>query len=230
MSESDDLGRRVQELEIENRRLKTALSDLERSYYDATLGSLGDALSLRDRSSVGHSKRVCAFSMGIARAMGLPADQVAVLTGGAFLHDIGKMAIPDQILLKPVSLTPDETAIMREHCRLGFLLVKKIPFLASEPAEVVYAHHERYDGTGYPRGLNGKQIPLGARIVAVANTLDSITSDLPYRKARSLRTAREEIQAWSGRQFDPEIVEVFQQIPDEIFEELHRALGTQVQH
>jgi putative nucleotidyltransferase with HDIG domain len=227
MSELDDLARRAQELEIENRRLKTALSDLERS-YDITLEALGDALDLKEGSKGNHSKRVCAFSMCIARAMGLPPDQVAVIARGAFLHDIGKMAIPDQILVKPGPLDAHETAIMREHCFKGYQVINKIPFLA-EPSEIVYAHHEHYDGTGYPRGLKGKQIPLGARIVAVANTLDSITSDLTYRAARSLMAAREEIRAWSGRQFDPEIVVVFQQMPDAIFEELRRAISAQVQ-
>jgi len=204
-------------------QLQTALRDLERS-YDSTLSALGDALDLKERASGGHSKRVCAFTMGIARAMGQTNEEVATLARGAFLHDIGKMAIPEQILLKPANLDPEETAIMREHCLKGYQIVKKIPFLA-EAAEIVYAHHERYDGTGYPRGLAGKEIPLGARIVAVANTLDSITSDLPYRAARSLAAARHEIQNWSGRQFDPEIVEVFQQMPDDIFEELRRRIS-----
>ena len=225
MSELDDLARRAQDLEIENRRLKAALSDLERS-FDITLQSLGDALDLKEGSKGNHSKRVCAFSMGIARAMGLPQDQVAVIARGAFLHDVGKMAIPHQILLKPGHLDANETAIMREHCFKGYQIIHRIPFLA-EPSEIVYSHHGRYDGSGYPRGLKSKQIPLGARIVAVANTLDSITSDLPYRTARNLRAAREEIQAWSGRQFDPEIVAVFQNMPDGIFEELRRAINAQ---
>jgi len=245
MSEHDDLVRRVQELEAENQRHKTenqtyqtnleslirarteqlqiALRDLERS-YDMTLSSLGDALDLKEGSSGSHSKRVCAFSIGIARALGIPPDRVAMIARGAFLHDIGKMAIPDQILLKRGTLDADETAIMREHCLKGYQIVRKISFLA-EAAEIVYAHHERYDGTGYPRGMKGKEIPLGARIVAVANTLDSITSDLPYRSARSLAIARREILNWSGRQFDPEIAEVFQQMPDEIFEELRCAIS-----
>ncbi len=224
MSEVDDLSRRVEELEAENRRLKARASDLERA-YDSTLQGLGDALDVKEGSSGGHSKRVCAFTMAICRAMGLPPDQIAVVARGAFLHDIGKMAIPDAILLKPSSLTPDEFAIMREHCLKGFLIVKKIPFLIPEPADIVYSHHERYDGTGYPRGLQGKQIPFGARVVAVANTLDSITTKLPYRAARSFQAAREEIQAGSGGQFDAEIVAVFQQMPDDIFQDLRRAIS-----
>jgi putative nucleotidyltransferase with HDIG domain len=159
MPELDDLAKRARDLEIENRRLKAALSDLERS-YDITLQSLGDALDLKEGSKGNHSRRVCAFSMSIARAMGLPQDQVAVIARGAFLHDIGKMAIPHQILVKPGPLDAYETAIMREHCFKGYQVTNKIPFLA-EPSEIVYAHHEHYDGTGYPRGLKGKQIPWG---------------------------------------------------------------------
>lgn len=171
-----------------------------------------------------HSKRVCAFSMAIARAMGLPLEQVAVIARAAFLHDIGKMAIPDNILTKPGKLDAEETDIMREHCFKGYQIVKKTPFL-TEAADMVYSHHERYDGTGYPRRLKGEEIPLGARIIAVANTLDSITNDLPYRPARSISEARKEIRDWSGRQFDPKIVDVFQKMPDEIFEELRHSVG-----
>jgi|SRR5580704_3633918 putative nucleotidyltransferase with HDIG domain len=226
MYESDDLTRRVQELEAENRSLKTAFSNLERS-YDITLESLGDALDLKEATTEGHSKRVTAFTIAIARAMGLPREQINTLARGAFLHDIGKIAIPDKILNKPGKLEPDEMTIMKEHPYHGYQVVKKIPFLA-EAAEIVYSHHERFDGTGYPRGLRGEQIPLGARIVAVANTLDSITSDLPYRPARSLQGTREEVRIWSGRQFDPEVVAVFLQMPDAIIEGLRREISAQV--
>ena len=147
-------------------------------------------------------------------------------TRGAFLHDIGKMAIPDKILQKPGKLDADETAIMKEHCFKGYQIVKKIPFLTAA-CEIVYSHQERFDGTGYPRGLKGEEIPLGARIFSVADTLDAITSDRPYRAARSLAVARKEIQDWSGKQFDPEVVEVFLSMPDEIFEELRRAISAQ---
>ena len=111
--------------------------------------------------------------------MRLPRDKIAVIARGAFLHDIGKIAIPCPILLKPGALRPDETAIMREHCFHGYKMLQKLPFLA-EAGEIIYAHHERFDGTGYPRMLKGEQIPLGARIVVVANALNSITSDQPY--------------------------------------------------
>jgi putative nucleotidyltransferase with HDIG domain len=225
MSEFDDLAKRVKELEAENLRLQAALRDLERS-YDITLQTLGDALDIKQSQNEGHSRRVTAFALAIARAMGLPQEDVSTIARGAFLHDIGKMAIPDKILTKPGKLDFEEMAIMRQHCFKGYQILKNIPFLA-DAREIVYAHHERFDGSGYPRGLKGKEIPLGARIVAAANTMDSITSDLPYRAARSLAVARQEIQDWSGRQFDPEIVEVFQQMPDEIFESLRNTIRVQ---
>jgi putative nucleotidyltransferase with HDIG domain len=206
-------------------QLQSTVRELERS-YDITLQALGDALDLKDRETEGHSRRVTAFTMAIARAMGLPGEAVATIARGAFLHDIGKMAIPDKILQKPGKLDADETAIMKEHCFKGYQIVKKIPFLTAA-CEIVYSHQERFDGTGYPRGLKGEEIPLGARIFSVADTLDAITSDRPYRAARSLAVARKEIQDWSGKQFDPEVVEVFLSMPDEIFEELRRAISAQ---
>src|SRR5437868_1976647 len=164
-------------------QLRQAMTDLERS-YDITLEALGDALDLKDAETEGHSKRVTAFTIAIARAMGLSGEKIRVIARGAFLHDIGKMAIPDAILRKPGALTDDEKAIMREHCYRGYQMLKKIPFL-SEASEIVYAHQERFDGTGYPRGLSGQNIPLGARIFSIADTLDAITSDRPYRVAQS---------------------------------------------
>src|SRR6059036_1730303 len=156
-------------------QLRQAMGDLERS-YDITLEALGDALDLKDAETEGHSKRVTAFTIAIARALGLSSDEIRVIARGAFLHDIGKMAIPDNILRKPDKLTPDEVTIMREHCFHGYQILKKIPFLA-EAAEIVYSHQERFDGTGYPRGLKGEQIPLGARMFSLADTLDAITSN-----------------------------------------------------
>jgi putative nucleotidyltransferase with HDIG domain len=212
-------------VEARTDQLQEALRDLERS-YDITLQALGDALDLKDRETEGHSKRVTAFTMAIARHMGLPPEEVAMIARGAFLHDIGKMAIPDKILNKPGKLDPDEITIMREHCFKGYQIVKKIPFL-TDACDIIYSHQERFDGSGYPRGLKGQEIPLGARIFSVADTLDAITSDRPYRPARSLAAARKEIQDWSGKQFDPEVVEVFQRMPDEVFEDLRREINGQ---
>ncbi|ABF41499.1 response regulator receiver modulated metal dependent phosphohydrolase [Candidatus Koribacter versatilis Ellin345] len=207
-------------------QLRQAMADLERS-YDITLEALGDALDLKDAETEGHSKRVTAFTIAIARAMGLETEKIRVIARGAFLHDIGKMAIPDAILRKPGPLTPEEVAIMREHCYRGYHMLRKIPFLY-EAAEIVYAHQEFYDGTGYPRGLKGEQIPLGSRIFAVADTLDAITSDRPYRAAQSIQAAREEIAQWSARQFDPKVVDTFLQMPDTIWRDLRREIDQQV--
>ena len=207
-------------------QLRQAMTDLERS-YDITLEALGDALDLKDAETEGHSKRVTAFTIAIARAMGLSGDRIRVIARGAFLHDIGKMAIPDAILRKPGPLTPEETEIMREHCYRGYQMLRKIPFLA-EASEIVYSHQERYDGTGYPRRLSGAEIPLGARIFSVADTLDAITSDRPYRAAQPIAAARKEIIRCRGEQFDPEVVNVFLQMPDSIWEDLRKEINSQI--
>ena len=205
--------------------LRETIAELERS-YDVTLEALGDALDLKDAETEGHSKRVTAFTIQIARAMGLAPQTIHILARGAFLHDIGKMAIPDAILRKPHNLNQDEKTIMQEHSYLGYRILRKIPFLA-ESAEVVYAHQEHWDGSGYPRGLRGEEIPLGARIFAVADTLDAITSDRPYRAARSMQEARNEIASWAGRQFDPAVVGVFLSIPVSVWERLHHETNSQ---
>src|SRR5882724_11484992 len=206
-------------------QLRQAMTDLERS-YDITLEALGDALDLKDAETEGHSKRVTAFTIAMARAMGLAPDKIRIIARGAFLHDIGKMAIPDAILRKPGPLTRDETAIMQEHALRGYQMLRKIPFL-SEASEIVYSHQEKFDGTGYPRGLKAEEIPLGARIFSVADTLDAITSDRPYRAALPDSAAREEISRWSGRQFDPDLVKVFLSMPENIWPALREDIGAQ---
>jgi putative nucleotidyltransferase with HDIG domain len=205
--------------------LRQAMENLEHS-YDVTLEALGDALDLKDSETEGHSKRVTAYTIALARAMGITPAQIKVIARGAFLHDIGKMAIPDEILRKPGKLTPEEQVVMREHCSRGYHMLRKIPFL-SEAAEIVFSHQEHYDGSGYPSGLSGAEIPIGARIFAVADTLDAITSDRPYRKARSFDAAREEILRYSGTQFDPGVVEVFLKIPNELWHELRSEITGQ---
>src|SRR5882757_6531006 len=170
-------------VEARTDQLQAAMADLERS-YDITLQALGDALDLKDAETEGHSRRVTAFTIAIARAMPLPMDQIRMIARGAFLHDIGKIAVPDKILNKPDKLTREEFDIMREHAWYGYKLLRNIPVL-SEAAEIVYAHQEKYDGTGYPRRLKGDQIPLGARIFSIADTFDAITSDRPYRPKQS---------------------------------------------
>lgn len=224
---NQDLRGANEALRLVNEDLQRLNADLERS-YDITLEALGDALDMKDAETEGHSKRVTAFTIAIARQMGIAAEstQMRTIARGAFLHDIGKMAIPDNILRKPAKLTPQEIEVMREHCFHGYQMLKKIPYL-QEPAEIVYAHQERYDGTGYPRNLKGKDIPLGARIFAIADTLDAMTSDRPYRRAQSFEAARKEIQDWSGRQFDPEVVKVFLNMSTKIFEDLRKQINAQ---
>jgi putative nucleotidyltransferase with HDIG domain len=184
-----------------------------------TLEALGDALDLKDSETEGHSKRVTAYTIALARAMGIGPAQIKIIARGAFLHDIGKMAIPDEILRKPGKLSPEEQEVMREHCARGYHMLRKIPFLA-ESAEIVYTHQEHFDGSGYPNGVRGNEIPVGSRIFAVADTLDAITSDRPYRRARSFDAAREEILRCSLTQFDPSVVEVFLKIPNDLWHEL----------
>ncbi|MGD0824337.1 MAG: HD domain-containing phosphohydrolase [Terriglobales bacterium] len=199
-------------------QLNSALSKLEES-YDITLAALGDALDLKDNETEFHSRRVTAFTIAIARKMGLSKEEIKVIARGAFLHDFGKIAIRDDILFKPGKLTDEEMDNMKEHCYYGYKIISRIPFLA-EAAEIIYCHQEHYDGTGYPRGLKGEEIPLGARIFAIADTLDAMRTDRVYRKAQSIEAVRAEIQRWSGRQFDPEIVKVFLEMPDTIWEDL----------
>ncbi|MGA9193216.1 MAG: HD domain-containing phosphohydrolase [Anaerolineales bacterium] len=196
---------------IENARLFNALAEA----YDQTLDALVAALDTRDRETEGHSQRVVRIALLIAAEMAYPEDDLNNLQRGALLHDIGKIGIPDAILRKPGPLDDDEWEIMRKHPEFGRRMLAGIPFL-KRPLDVIYAHQERYDGTGYPEGLAGEEIPIGARIFAVADTFDAITSDRPYRKGQPLETARQIIRDNSGTQFDPKVVQVFLSIPDEV--------------
>ncbi|MEQ1473951.1 MAG: HD-GYP domain-containing protein, partial [Candidatus Acidiferrum sp.] len=183
------------------------------------------ALDLKDAETEGHCQRVTAFCISIAKAMGVPETYLAVLARAAFLHDIGKIAIPDGILRKPGPLDAEEKKIMRTHCDIGYNMLIRIPFLR-DAAEIVLAHQEFFDGTGYPRSLKGEQIPLGARIFTIADSLDAMISDRPYRKALSMAHARGEILRCSGTQFDPKVVEVFMAIREEHWVELRENLGS----
>jgi putative nucleotidyltransferase with HDIG domain len=204
-------------------RLRATMQDLERS-YDITIEAMGDALDLRDQETEGHSRRVTAYTIELAKALGVGSNELRIIARGAFLHDIGKIATPDAILLKPGRLSPLEMSIMREHCQRGYDMVRKIPFLR-DAAEIVYAHQERFDGTGYPRGLRGEAIPLGARIFAIADTLDAMTSDRPYRKGTTFAAARAEILRCSGSQFDPVIIGAFMKITDDQWVEIRASVG-----
>jgi PAS domain S-box-containing protein/putative nucleotidyltransferase with HDIG domain len=187
--------------------LRQANQDLRLS-YDATIEGWSKALELRDRETEGHTQRVTHLTMDLAREMGLSAGELIHLRRGALLHDIGKMGVPDQILLKPARLTKQEWQIMRQHPLLSYNLLSQIDFL--RPAlDIPRYHHERWDGSGYPTGLQGEQIPLTARIFTVIDVWDALTSDRPYRKRWARKKALEYIQAQSGKYFDPTVVEKF---------------------
>lgn len=204
-------------------KLRQIMSDLERS-YDVTIEAMGDALDMRDEETEGHSKRVTAYTLALARQLRLPAAELKTIARGALLHDIGKIAIPDSILLKPGKLTAQEMDVMRGHCEHGYRIVRKIPFLEAA-SEIVLSHQERFDGTGYPRALRGEEIHLGARIFAIADTLDAITSDRPYRKGSTFAQAIEEIERCQGTQFDPEIVTAFLAMPRRTWPEIRANVG-----
>ncbi len=200
------------------KQLQDAIWRIEQT-YDETLKSLAGALDLRDNETAGHSARVARYCTEIAKAAGCSGDQLKHIVRGAQLHDIGKIGIPDSILRKPGKLTPEEWEVMKTHARVGYELVRGIAFLAPA-AEIVLTHQERYDGSGYPQGLRAEEIPLGSRIFAVADTLDAMTSDRPYRKALTFSEARDEITRESGRQFDPGVVRIFRSFPETTWEDI----------
>jgi putative nucleotidyltransferase with HDIG domain len=213
-----------QEVERKTAELTNSLDLLTQS-YDDTIEALGSALDLKDAETHGHSQRVTAYTISLAKNVPVPLPYLTVLARAAFLHDIGKMAIAGQILRKPGLLDDAEKMIMRTHCEIGYNMLTRIPFLR-DAADIVLAHHEFFDGTGYPRGLRGEQIPLGARIMLIANALDSMLSDCPYRNALPMSHAREEIRRCAGTQFDPKIVEVFLSIPESHLIDLRENLGS----
>ena len=181
--------------------------------YDHTLEALAAALDARDKETEGHSRRVVAYALALARQLNVPEEDLNTLQRGALLHDIGKIGVPDAILRKPGPLGVEEWTVMRRHPERGRNILAGIPFLAGA-SQIVSTHQERWDGGGYPAGLAGTAIPLGARIFAVADTYDAITSDRPYRAARSYSVARAEIEQHAGTQFDPQVASAFQQIPE----------------
>jgi cyclic di-GMP phosphodiesterase len=205
------------------RDLEHALGHLE-STYRATLEALGSAIDTRDVGTHAHSQRVRGYSLAVARAHGVPQGALRDLEHGVLLHDIGKIGIPDAILLKPGPLTPTEWKIMRRHPEIGRQLIEKIPFLVGA-VPIVYHHHERWDGTGYPLGLTGEAIPLGARIFAVADAFDAMTFDRPYSRAITLEAAREEIRRCTGTHFDPAVVATFLTVPLDTLAEIRRGDG-----
>ncbi|HVF99782.1 MAG TPA: HD domain-containing phosphohydrolase, partial [Chloroflexia bacterium] len=192
----------------------TLFDDLQRSNtelvlaYEATLEGWSHALDLRDKETEGHTQRVTDMTVRLAQKLGAPEDDVVQIQRGALLHDIGKMGIPDSILLKPGPLTDEEWVIMRKHPVYAYELLSPISFL--RPAlDIPYCHHEKWDGTGYPRGLKGEQIPLAARIFAVVDVYDALRSDRPYRAAWPEEQVLAHIRELSGTHLDSRVVEAF---------------------
>jgi putative nucleotidyltransferase with HDIG domain len=222
----DKTEQTVLELRMKNLQLETANKNIIEmtgqltETYNGTLEALVLALDARDRETKGHSLRVAAYTMTIARQLRIEegTTEWIDMQRGALLHDVGKIGVPDFILHKPGPLTPEEWDDMKRHPRIGFEMLRDISFL-SGAASIVKAHHERFDGKGYPKGLMGDQIPLGARIFTIADAFDAMTSDRPYRKALTLDMAREEVVKHSGTQFDPQVVQAFLLVFDEIVEQ-----------
>ena len=203
------------EREVGNRtkELADALERIEAT-YDETILALGSALETRDVETNEHGLRVALFSQALARVLGISDPvQLTNIERGAYLHDIGKIGVPDAILRKPGDLTDDEWAVMKLHPDIGRDIIQSIEFLSGSQT-IVYSHHEKFDGSGYPNCLTGRDIPLEGRIFAVADALDAIVSDRPYRKAQPIATAKEIITESSGKHFDPDVVDALEKLSD----------------
>lgn len=201
-------------------RRRALMESLARA-NEETLLALVSALDMREKNTRLHSQRVREYTLILADRFGAPGKDRRTIALGALLHDVGKIAVPDHILLKPAGLTQDEWLEMRQHPEEGYQLLRRIGFL-EEAAEIVYAHHEHFDGTGYPRGLKGEKIPLGARLFMVADVFDAITSERPYHKAMGYEQAARVVRDKSGSHFDPAVVKTFEKIPPEVWDEVRR--------
>ena len=216
---------REQEMERYLQHLRGAMAREQRyarklaHSYDATVRALANAVAARDEYTGHHAERVAAYGIQLARELDERLTDDPQLEFGFLLHDVGKVAVPDAVLHKKSSLTPEEQRLIRRHPVIGWQMLRHIDFLA-HAVDVVLHHHERWDGNGYPSRLAGEDIPLAARVFAVADALDAITTDRPYRKAEPLERAREVISDQAGRQFDPRVVEALNSIPDEVLERI----------
>jgi putative nucleotidyltransferase with HDIG domain len=191
--------------------IRSAMEEINLS-YESTLSALVRSLDARESEVGSHSERVMNYTLLLARNMGISDQELQVISKGALLHDIGKIGVSDNILLKPGKLTPEEWVEMKQHPTIGYKILADVKFLR-RASEFILAHHERYDGAGYPNGLKGEEIPLSARIFSIADTLDAMTSDRPYRKALPFQTMVDEIVRCKGSQFDPQVVDKFLTIP-----------------
>jgi HD-GYP domain-containing protein (c-di-GMP phosphodiesterase class II) len=201
---------------------RAATLELRRSYV-ATVRALANAVEARDAYTGKHAERVAAYGIQLAAAAGLDVADSPQIEFGFLLHDIGKVGVPDAILFKSSTLTEEEYALVRRHPVIGSEILRDVDFLG-EGKLVVRHHHERWDGAGYPDGLSGDTIPLAARVFAVADALDALTTDRPYRPASTFKRARAVVLAGAGTQFDPEVVAAFGEISDSTFERLRRNL------
>jgi putative nucleotidyltransferase with HDIG domain len=210
-------GAEVQLIEETFRALTVSLEESqrarERSYVEA-VGAVVTAADARDHETSGHSFRVALYAVTLAKAMGIHGEELKAIEWGALLHDVGKMVVPDEILRKVGPLNEHEWHIMKQHPTWGFDMLAEVSFLKPAVLDIIYCHHERWDGQGYPRGTSGESIPLAARIFAVVDTYDAITSDRPYRRARGHQAAVIEMQRVAGQQFDPQVVEAFRDLPE----------------
>jgi putative nucleotidyltransferase with HDIG domain len=205
-------------LKEQSGHLRDTLDQLHEA-SEETLEALVTALDARERETQSHSQRVSEYSVRLGEELGLQPAELEVIRQGSMLHDIGKIGIPDRILLKPERLTADEWVEMRKHPEIGAWIVNGVDSL--KPAsDIVIAHHERFDGQGYPHHLGGETIPLGARLFAVADTLDAVLSDRPYRSGSTYQAAREEIERNAGTQFDPEIAACFLHVPASAWDDI----------
>jgi HD-GYP domain-containing protein (c-di-GMP phosphodiesterase class II) len=240
-SEIDELRARLAETQREaadrQRQLERYASDLRETFkreraaarelaqsYRATVQALANAVEARDAYTGKHAERVAAYGLEIARTIDGRLVQQPEIEFGFLLHDIGKVAIPDTILFKTTGLNDQEYALMSRHPVIGFEILRDIDFLGDAKLVVLH-HHERWDGRGYPSRLAGEQIPLAARIFAVADALDALTTDRPYRPASAFEEARSELRAHAGTQFDPSVIEAFEQVPAERFAALREEVG-----
>jgi putative nucleotidyltransferase with HDIG domain len=222
-------------LVLENRAYQTRLEEMVsqrtkelRDSYESILQALVTALDFRDNETQGHSSRVVQYAVLIAERLGLAETDVMWIKRGAILHDVGKIGVPDAVLRKPGKLDDREWAEMRRHPEMGYRMLQHIRFL--EPAlAIVLSHQERWDGSGYPQGLKGEDIPIGARIFAVVDTFDAMTSDRPYRKALTIAQARSEIGRCAGTQFDPAVADVFLSIEESVWHRIRDEVHEQIE-
>ena len=215
----EEFGRYIAQLREAVRRERRQADEVSRSYV-AAVRALTNAVEARDAYTGKHAERVAAYGLELARIVDPKLAADSEIEFGFLLHDVGKVAVPDAILHKPKALTRQEMGVMRQHPVTGWEIVNHIDFLHGSAQQIVRFHHERWDGDGYPDRRSGRDIPLAARIFSVADALDAITSDRPYREGASIEVAREEIARGAGSQFDPDAVEALMAVPDDVLERI----------